>query len=217
MPVENKSVIGSHGFRNWYAWGPKGELLETGGARYMLSTLLGVTYGRGNSVAEILAYLRDAAAADGTHPTGTIYFMDNKADPARNSPRSPNFDIAVKLLAELKIDAEVVPGDLPRNKPRVQGLMSGVASFDWPATGSVIQRGAICDNLTSFGGDLDPAQVQTPLSIFLRFGAAAPAERWSSRWRFLTSFRTPSFKYTTRAAARWPRRSISRSMPPTSS
>ena len=53
------------GFRGWYGWGPLGELIEAGGSRYLLSAVLGVTEGRGNTVPEILRYLKSAAAADG--------------------------------------------------------------------------------------------------------------------------------------------------------
>jgi len=66
-----------HGFRSWYGWGPKHELLEAGGERYYLSTVLAVTSGRGNSVDEALAALDRSAKADGTHPAGTIYYMQN--------------------------------------------------------------------------------------------------------------------------------------------
>jgi hypothetical protein len=47
-----------------------------------------------------------------------------------------------------------------------------VAAFDWPASGSVILPGAICDHFTSYGGDMSPDSSQTPLSEFLRYGAA---------------------------------------------
>jgi hypothetical protein len=60
------------GFRSWYGWGPLGELVEAGGSRYLLATMLGVTSGRGNTVPEIVRYLTAAAAADGTKPPGTI-------------------------------------------------------------------------------------------------------------------------------------------------
>ena len=60
------SSVGSHGFRSWYGWGAKGELMEAGGSRYMLSTVLGVTYGRGNTLGEILRYLEAGTKADGT-------------------------------------------------------------------------------------------------------------------------------------------------------
>ena len=39
--------------------------------------MLGVTAGRGNSLGEVLNYLRRSAAADGTHPKGTIYYVKN--------------------------------------------------------------------------------------------------------------------------------------------
>ena len=55
------TTVGSHGFHAWYGWGPHGELLEAGGSRYMLSTMLGVTYGRGNTVQEIISYLQSSA------------------------------------------------------------------------------------------------------------------------------------------------------------
>ena len=39
--------------------------------------MLAVTSGRGNSVPEVIEYLRRAASADGTQPEGTIYYMQN--------------------------------------------------------------------------------------------------------------------------------------------
>ena len=70
-------VAAAHGFRAWYGWGSGGELLEAGGQQYLLSTMLAVTSGRGNSVAEAIRYLDRSAKADGTHPAGTIYYMKN--------------------------------------------------------------------------------------------------------------------------------------------
>ncbi|MFM8893751.1 MAG: hypothetical protein ACKOTB_19465, partial [Planctomycetia bacterium] len=51
-------------------------------------------------------------------------------------------------------------------------LMTGSADFDWPQSGSTIVPGAICENLTSFGGVFTPQAGQTPLSAFIRAGAA---------------------------------------------
>jgi hypothetical protein len=51
------------------------------------------------------------------------------------------------------------------------GLTTGSPSFNWTATGSRIVPGAICENLTSFGGRLLVAG-QTKLSEFLKNGAA---------------------------------------------
>ena len=48
----------------------------------------------------------------------------------------------------------------------------GTSDFDWKATGSTILPGAICDNFTSYGGIMIKDMSQTPLSEFLRYGAA---------------------------------------------
>jgi len=158
------------GFRGWYGWGSQGELLEAGGSRYLLATMLGVTAGRGNSVAEITAYLRSAATADGTKPKGTIYFVTNTD--VRTTTRSRVFPATVKALTGLGVQAEIVNGTLPVRKRDVAGLMTGTPTFDWNASGSTIVPGAICENLTSFGGIFTPSAGQTPLSDFLRAGAA---------------------------------------------
>lgn len=160
----------TRGFRGWYGWGPRGELMESGGVRYLLAVMLGVTAGRGNSVAEIVGGLRTAAAADGTRPTGTIYFMTNSD--VRTTTRSGSFSAAVKAIEEAGVKATIATGSLPREKADVAGLMAGIADFDWPRSGSRVLPGAICDNLTSFGGVFTPSAGQTPLSAFIRAGAA---------------------------------------------
>ena len=158
------------GFRSWYGWGPQGEILEAGGVRYLLSVTLGVTDGRGNTVPEIVRYLSSAAAADGTRPKGTVYFVTN-AD-VRTRTRSGVFVDTIRQLRELGVAADAVEGTLPVGKRDVAGLMTGTAEFDWPRSGSTIVPGAICENLTSFGGIFTPSAGQTPLSEFLRAGAA---------------------------------------------
>ena len=158
------------GFRSWYGWGPNGELLEAGGSRYLLSAMLGVTSGRGNTSREVAAYLRSAARADGTKPKGTVYFMTN--GDVRTTTRSVVFPAAVRVLDKLGVKAEIVSGVLPSAKKDVAGLMTGTPSFDWRSSGSTILPGAICENLTSFGAIFTPSAGQTPLSEFLRYGAA---------------------------------------------
>lgn len=160
----------TRGFRGWYGWGPRGELMESGGVRYLLSVMLGVTAGRGNSVKEIVGGLRSAAAADGTRPQGTIYFMSNSD--IRTTTRSAAFPAVVKALEEAGVKATIEKGSLPRERTDVAGLMAGIASFDWPRSGSRILPGAICENLTSYGGIFTPSAGQTPLSAFIRAGAA---------------------------------------------
>ncbi len=207
--------VGSHGFRGWYSWGPNGELMEVGGPRYILSTMLGVTYGRGNTLAEILNYLQQSATADGTHPQGTIYYMDS-GDVHRSGARRAGFDMAVALLKQLGVSAAILQGDLPRNRNDVQGLMTGVEDFNWRASGSVIRPGAICDNLTSFGGDLEPTQIQATLSIFCGPALPVPAAPLPSRMPFKISSPIRSFRCIMLAAAHSPRRFTSRCMPPIS-
>jgi hypothetical protein len=170
-PLDAEGVpSATNGFRGWYGWGPEGELLEAGGQRYLLSVMLGVTSGRGNTVPEVLRYLQSAAASDGNRPKGTVYFVTN-AD-VRTTTRSGVFPSAVKELEKLGVKAAVVSGKLPVGRPDVAGLMTGAADFDWPRSGSSILPGAICENLTSFGGIFTPSAGQTPLSVFLRAGAA---------------------------------------------
>jgi hypothetical protein len=51
--------------------------------------------------------------------------------------------------------------------------MAGVEKFDLAASGIEILPGAICEHLTSAGGIMTAGAYQTPLSDFLRHGAAA--------------------------------------------
>jgi hypothetical protein len=160
----------SLGFRSQYQFDQAGQLIGAPGRRYLLSTVLGITYGRGNTVEEILAYLRRAAEADGTFPKGTIYFVQNQN--IRSKARHDAFPDAVRALKDLGVAAEILTGSMPMKKDDVQGVVMGVAGFDWNASGSTILPGAICDHFTSFGGIMSPGAGQTPLSEFLRHGAA---------------------------------------------
>lgn len=160
----------TQGFRSWYGWGPKGELLEGGGIHYMLSMMLGVTSGRGNSVPEVVGYLRRSARADQSHPRGTIYYCAN--GDVRTKARSDRFAEAIDDLTRLGVAAQLINGNLPSGKQDVAGLMAGIADFNWPAAQSTILPGAICEHLTSFGGTMAESAGQTPLTEFLRYGAA---------------------------------------------
>ena len=178
------------GFRSWYGWGPRGELLESGGNHYLLATSLGVTSGRGNRAAEVVAALESAAAADGTRPPGTIYFMTN-AD-VRTTTRSGSFPGTVRALEGLGVAAQIVEGVLPERRQSVAGLMTGTQSFDWKASGCRLVPGAICDNLTSFGGVFTPGAGQTPLSEFIRAGAAGSSGTVIEPYAIQAKFPHPS-------------------------
>jgi hypothetical protein len=164
--------VPSRGFRARYLWDANGRRTNDvkTGQRYLLSTMLGVTSGRGNTLEEVLSYLQRAAKADGTRPKGTIYFMANQG--VRSRPRDRCYAAVAAQIQALGIRAVVQQGALPRGASDVMGLMAGVAGFDWTATGSSILPGAICEHLTSTGGVLTATGSQTPLTEFLRHGAA---------------------------------------------
>lgn len=164
--------VPSRGFRARYLWGRDSQHTTdaAAGQRYLLSTMLGVTSGRGNTVPEVLSYLRRAEAADGTRPRGTVYYMQNNDE--RSKPRHNCYPSMAAQLQQLGVRAVVQRGTIPRNAKDVMGLMAGVATFDWSDSRSRILPGAICEHLTSTGGVLTAGAAQTPLTEFLRYGAA---------------------------------------------
>jgi hypothetical protein len=186
LPIPEQDDGASVGFRGNRLYGPKGELVAAGGQRYFLSTMLGVTAGRGNSRDEILHYLERNAAADGTHPKKTIYLVRN--DDVRSKVRHDLFPAVVRELATLGVAADILEGTVPLAKSDVQGLVMGTATFDWKASGSTILPGAICEHFTSYGGVMTAGAEQTPLSEFLRYGAAGSsgtvAEPYAIHFKF---------------------------------
>ncbi|MGW8256900.1 MAG: TIGR03790 family protein [Thermoguttaceae bacterium] len=177
------------GFRSALQFNQQGELVQSNGKSYLLSVILGITWGRGNTVAEILHYLKRSAAADGTHPTGTIYFVKNKD--IRSRVRDELFQPAVKALRKLGVEAQIIIGTMPINKKDVQGVVMGAASFFWEHSGSTILPGAICDNFTSYGGVMVKGAQQTPLSEFLRYGAAGSCGTVTEPFAILQKFPLP--------------------------
>jgi len=186
---QKKGEAESHGFRSWYGWDTAGQVIESGGDQYLLSTVLAYTSGRGNSVAEAVQYLQRSAAADGLKPKGTIYFMKNSD--IRSQTRDKGFPAAVTALKQLGVAAEVVDGVLPSKKRDVQGAMIGIASFDWATSLSAIEPGAICEHFTSFGGILRENSGQTPLTEFLRYGAAGASGAVTEPYAIPEKFPSP--------------------------
>lgn len=160
----------SRAFHLTTGWDAQGKPVTSGGQNYLLSTMLAMTSGRGTSVSEAIAYLAASAKSDGTLPKGTIYFT--KTADVRTQTRQALFAPAIVALQELNVKAEIVTTPLPLRKDDVQGLTLGADTFDWPKSGSKILPGAICENLTSTGGFLYDTGNQTPMTEFLRAGAA---------------------------------------------
>lgn len=152
-------------------WTPQGYAAPPyKGARYLLSTMLGVCSGRGNSYDEAAACLRRAQAADGSRPSGTVYFMLN--EDVRSTCREWAVHGAAAMVRANGVAAEVQTGVLPPARQDVAGAFVGAAAFDWQASGSRLLPGAIAEHLTSFGGVFDEEAGQTPLTDFIRAGAA---------------------------------------------
>ena len=165
----------SRGFRTHYFWNPDGRRTTSDkGIPYLLSTMLGVTNGRGNSVDEIVRYLTSASKADGSKPRGVIYYVKNNSP--RSTPRHDQFSKAVGELAIAGVHAEVVRGQFIKNKNQVMGVTCGAPILNVAQSGCLFRPGALGDNLTSAGGNLLIRKLkgpnQTPLTDFLRFGAA---------------------------------------------
>ena len=106
-------------FSSTTAYGPHGEAGTGPGRHYLLSMMLGVTAGRGNTRAEVLSYLKRSAAADGTHPRGTIYFVQN--GDIRSKVRQAGFPDAVRKLKALGVAAEILEGTCRKEKTTFKG------------------------------------------------------------------------------------------------
>ncbi len=189
LPIAEQEDKPTLGFHSAWQFGRRGELVQAQGKSYMLSVMLGVTWGRGNSVEEVLQYLKRSATADGIHPPGTIYFVKNSD--IRSTVRHDLFPDAVKKLEKLGVSAQIIKGIVPLNKNDVQGAVMGTGDFDWKASGSTILPGAICDNFTSYGGVMFLNIQQTPLSEFLRYGAAGTCGTVDEPFRILEKFPLP--------------------------
>lgn len=185
----NQPAPPSLGFRGMQEYDPHGEAVVSGGRRYFLSTMLGVTAKGGNSLGDILQYLKRSAAADATHPKGTIYFVKNKD--VRSTVRDSLFPAAVDALNGMGVHAEILQGTVPLNKSDVQGVVMGTAAFDWKASGSTILPGAICEHFTSFGGVMSGNNGQTQLSEFLRYGAAGASGTVIEPYSIIDKFPVP--------------------------
>jgi len=156
-------------FRGTYRWLPDGNRSDRLGIPYLLSTALGVSYGSGNSAEEIVEYLRTAKGADGTRPSGTVYYMKHSGP--RSLPRHNLYPQAVRDLKKAGVNALVIEGKFPKGKQDIAGLTVGVTAFNISNSKCRILPGALCDNLTSFGGVFEKNS-QTPLTEFLVSGAA---------------------------------------------
>lgn len=158
-------------FRHSDRWATNGLLNTTkaNGQRYYLSTVLATTRDRGNSVKEVLAYLRKSVDVEATRPKGIFYF--SKTSDIRTKVRVPQIPFAKKALEHEGYKIKIIDSWAPENRNDILGLTFGIARHDWSKTGSSILPGAICDRLTSAGGVIRKCP-QTPLTLDLARGAS---------------------------------------------
>lgn len=176
------------GFRSRSGWSEAGVSGESG-PHYMLSTFLGVTCGRGNSVMEVLECLRRSLKADGTAPKGTVYYLKN--GDVRSTTREWGFAPAVAALKSVGVAGAVEDGVLPRGHADVAGAMIGIADFDWASSQSKMVPGAIAEHLTSLGGIISERGGQTPCTDFIRAGASGSSGTVTEPYALQEKFPTP--------------------------
>lgn len=187
IKFEPQPAVGFRGALSWLASGQAAA--PDDGRRYLISTMLACTSGRGTSVREAIAGLRRSAGADGRMPKGTVYYMKN--GDVRSTTREWGFDSAVDQLKALNVKAVIENGILPENKSDVIGTTVGAEGFSWAASKSRILPGAICEHLTSCGGMMGENDGQTPLVEFIRNGAAGASGTVSEPYAIQAKFPTP--------------------------
>ena len=183
--------VESRAFRSRYAWNAERQKSDDPqlGQRYFISSMLGVTVERGNTVPEILQYLHSAAEVDARQPQETFYFMRRGRNP-RTTPRQDCFEVVANQLRAAGAQVQILDGALPQGAT-VQGLMTGVGRYDLEEQQVTIARGAFCDDLTSYGGEFSNPH-QTKLSAFLRAGAAGSSGTVIEPYNFQAKFPLPS-------------------------
>lgn len=195
MGNHGKQSIAPRAFRQVYQWAPNGMQNRTAGQgeRYFLSTVLAVTRNDGNTEAEAVRQLARTARADFKRPNGTFYF--SSTSDVRSKTRKAKFNTTIDALQDIGFSSEIIKTPLPKDKSDVIGLTTGRANFDWALSSSSIIPGAICENLTSYGGRLGNTGKQTALNEFLRHGAAGSSGTVIEPYTVVQKFPTPMIHF----------------------
>lgn len=150
----------------WY----NGRPATSRGARsYFVGTSLGYLGERGNTVAEIDALIARSAAADGTRPDGTFYFMTTP-DGIR-SYRKTDFPAVTLAITAMGGRAEALDGVLPLGRRDAHGIVTGITHPQPVGADLAIRPGAFADHLTSFAGTFDDGS-QEKMSSWIAAGAS---------------------------------------------
>ena len=132
--------------------------------------LLGFDGDRGNTRAEIEAYLRRGRDSDGTAPNGTVYLITNSD--VRTQCRLWEFPAVVRELGDLGVTA-MITNALPAGGQPIAGVLHGLADLDLRGE-RTFAPGCMAEHLTSYGAAFDVGG-QTKLTTWLKAGATASA------------------------------------------
>lgn len=151
----------------WY----NGKPATSGGARrYFIGTLLGYLGERGNTVDEVAAMVERSAAADGTRPDGTFYFMTTP-DGLRSYRRS-DFPAVIQAITALGGKAEALDGVVPLGRHDALGILTGITHPAVVGADTTLLPGSFADHLTSFAATYDEGG-QEKMSSWITAGASA--------------------------------------------
>jgi len=150
--------------------------------------VLGQVGRRGNTLAVIRRYLGDGCMADGTAPTGTVFFVTS--DDVRSKCREWQYGPAVSQLRDLGVRGLIVDR-MPGGSVPVIGLMSGTV---WPETPRDVTYlpGCMAEHLTSEAAMFESDR-QGILTTWLEAGATASAGTVSEPFANWNKFPTAFF------------------------
>jgi hypothetical protein len=191
--LPGNSVAATRAFRREYQWLPGGSRGGLGGTSYLLSTQLGFVGTEGNTVDEIIAYLKRSTGIDGVRPEGTFYYMQNPN--IRSTVRHGGYPDAIAQLEALGLKAELGEGVVPKNAVAMLGLTTGSTHVKIADAGSKLVAGALVDNLTSMGGVLtrmNSPNPQTRISEYMRLGAAGASGTVDEPYSIAAKFPSPA-------------------------
>ncbi len=148
---------------------------ETIATQYYMSGTIGYTGTNGNTAAQVISSLQSSVAADGTCPTGAVYFEDN--GDVRSTTRDYQWSYTESQLASRSSTLSLsytyednTPGATPQNRNNVLGAVCGAATMAVP-NGSTYLGGSWADDLTSYGCDFAISS-QTKATTFIAAGAS---------------------------------------------
>lgn len=192
MPLLDDSPIawqGPEAFSSSVGWTMTGARasLKQGAIPYLCSCSLAVVNPNGSSLSGAIRVLKRASKSDRTFPTGRFSF--GASGDVRSKTRFPGIADAIVYLQENGFETEIFRSVLPTKEGAILGMMVGTSKADLRPEKWILVRGAIAENLTSYGGAFD-VDAQTKLTAFLAAGAAmssgAVAEPYSLQFKFPT-------------------------------